>query len=132
MNKVFSSAAEAVADIPNDAVLMAGGFGLLHGFGFAGALTAIGLPAGDIPLALVSFNLGVELGQLAFIGAALLLYGLGRALLFHARRHRIERDDSWWARRAHLGTRAFAYAVGGLACYWTFLRIATIWRGGMA
>ena len=46
-------------------------FGLLHGFGFAGALVEVGLPRGDIPLALVSFNLGVEIGQLAFI--ALLL-----------------------------------------------------------
>ena len=46
-------------------------FGLLHGFGFAGALSEIGLPRGDIPLALFAFNVGVELGQLAFIGAVL-------------------------------------------------------------
>src|SRR4029077_2217068 len=42
-------------------------FGLLHGFGFASALTSAGLPRQDLPLALVSFNVGVELGQLAFI-----------------------------------------------------------------
>ena len=42
-------------------------FGLLHGFGFASALTEVGLPRGDIPLALFAFNVGVELGQLMFI-----------------------------------------------------------------
>ena len=46
-------------------------FGLLHGFGFAGALVELGLPQGDIPLALFSFNVGVELGQLIFIAAIL-------------------------------------------------------------
>ena len=43
-------------------------FGLLHGFGFAGALKEIGLPQTDIPLALFTFNLGVEAGQLMFVG----------------------------------------------------------------
>ena len=47
---------------------LAGGFGLLHGFGFAGALSEIGLPQNDIPLALLFFNIGIELGQLLFIG----------------------------------------------------------------
>ena len=46
-------------------------FGLLHGFGFAGALSEIGLPQGDIPLALLFFNVGVEVGQLLFIAAVL-------------------------------------------------------------
>lgn len=46
-------------------------FGLLHGFGFAGALSEIGLPQADIPLALFAFNVGVESGQLIFIGAVL-------------------------------------------------------------
>src|SRR4029077_11906046 len=46
-------------------------FGLLHGFGFAGALAELGLPQGDIPLALFSFNVGVEIGQLVFVGAVL-------------------------------------------------------------
>ena len=50
---------------------MAFSFGLLHGFGFAGALTEIGLPQGDIPLALFAFNIGVEVGQLIFIAAVL-------------------------------------------------------------
>jgi len=46
-------------------------FGLIHGLGFAGALAAIGLPAGEVPLALAAFNAGVELGQLAFVVAVL-------------------------------------------------------------
>ena len=51
--------------------IVAFSFGLLHGFGFAGALTEIGLPQGDIPLALFVFNVGVEVGQLIFIAAVL-------------------------------------------------------------
>ena len=46
-------------------------FGLLHGFGFASALIDVGLPQRDIPFALFAFNVGVELGQLAFIAAVL-------------------------------------------------------------
>ncbi len=46
---------------------LAGGFGLLHGMGFAGALAEVGLPQSELPLALLFFNIGIELGQLAFI-----------------------------------------------------------------
>lgn len=46
-------------------------FGLLHGFGFAGALSDIGLPHKGVPLALAFFNVGVDVGQLLFIGAVL-------------------------------------------------------------
>src|SRR4029079_5359697 len=58
--------------------LIAFGFGLLHGFGFAGALSEIGLPQGHIPLALLFFNLGVEAGQLLFIGGILSITALIR------------------------------------------------------
>jgi hydrogenase/urease accessory protein HupE len=51
-------------------------FGLLHGFGFAGALAEIGLPNGEIPLALLCFNVGVELGQLAVVALVLLVISL--------------------------------------------------------
>jgi hydrogenase/urease accessory protein HupE len=54
--------------------IVAFSFGLLHGFGFAGALKEIGLPHGDVPLALFTFNLGVEAGQLVFVAAMLILY----------------------------------------------------------
>ena len=46
---------------------LAAGFGLLHGLGFAGALREAGLPEGDVPLALLSFNVGIEIGQVAFV-----------------------------------------------------------------
>ena len=60
--------------------LVAGTFGLLHGFGFAGALSEVGLPANDIPLALLFFNLGVEAGQLAFVAVTLGVIALLRRM----------------------------------------------------
>ena len=59
-------------------------FGLLHGFGFAGALRELGLPQGDIPLALFSFNVGVEIGQLIFVAAILLAFRALRSARRHA------------------------------------------------
>jgi len=84
-------------------------FGLLHGFGFAGALTAAGLPPAAVPLALVSFNVGVELGQLAFDALVLLLAG---GLL----RLGIVRP----ARAALVP----AYLVGTLGAFWFLQRLA--------
>jgi hydrogenase/urease accessory protein HupE len=84
-------------------------FGLLHGFGFAGALSEVGLPEGHIPLALLFFNLGVEVGQLAFVAAVLALGAL-------LRRGRIPAPR--WA------TLAPAHAIGSLAMYWVIRRLA--------
>ena len=56
---------------------LAAGFGLLHGMGFAGALADTGLPQANLPLALLFFNVGIELGQLLFIGVLLSLWLLG-------------------------------------------------------
>jgi hydrogenase/urease accessory protein HupE len=85
-------------------------FGLLHGFGFASALSAAGLPPADIPLALVSFNVGVELGQLAFVALVLLVsHGL--------RTLRIR-----WPRPVE---RLPAYVVGSLGAFWLVQRLAT-------
>jgi hydrogenase/urease accessory protein HupE len=81
-------------------------FGLLHGFGFAGALVDLGLPQGDIPLALFSFNVGVELGQLMFIGVLLLSVNLIRRM-FELPRQAIV---------------ASAYAIGIVAAFWTIER----------
>ncbi len=78
---------------------VAGGFGLLHGFGFAAALAEAGLPAADVPLALASFNAGIELGQLAVVAALLLVV---RAL------RRFERP--------------LAYVFGTLAGFWLIER----------
>jgi hypothetical protein len=88
---------------------MAAGFGLLHGFGFAGALTEVGLPAGDIPLALLGFNAGIEVGQLAFVLAALVRGRLARPLVA-------------WAPRLRL---APGYAIGSLAGFWMRGRLLT-------
>jgi hydrogenase/urease accessory protein HupE len=61
-------------------------FGLIHGFGFAGALQEVSLPAAELPLALVSFNLGVEAGQLAVLALMLpLVLWLGRTAWFPGR-----------------------------------------------
>ncbi len=87
--------------------LVAFTFGLLHGFGFAGALTEIGLPEHAIPLALLFFNLGVEAGQLLFILAVMLVWQvLRRASLPE------------WAWRIPV------YGIGTMAAFWTIERIA--------
>jgi hydrogenase/urease accessory protein HupE len=91
--------------------LVSFGFGLLHGFGFAGALREIGLPQGQAALALTTFNLGVEIGQLALVGALYGLYLLVRAAKVLPVRLAIARTG-------------FVYAVGGLACYWIVDRAA--------
>ncbi len=91
--------------------LVAFGFGLLHGLGFAGALAELGLPKKEIPIALLFFNIGVELGQLLFVGVILLV---GHAL------HWISRN------RRDLLMRATAYGIGTLATYWFFQRGAQI------
>ncbi len=86
---------------------LAFGFGLLHGLGFAGALAQVGLPAGEIPLALVSFNSGIEVGQLLFVGALL----LGRAVLGTRPLPRLAAP-----------ARLPAYGIGALAAYWVLDR----------
>ena len=87
-------------------------FGLLHGFGFAGALSEIGLPQSAIPLALFSFNVGVEVGQLIFVAAVLVLYSIAR---------RIPAKPPEWAWRVP------AYGIGGIAAYWMIDRVLGFW-----
>ena len=60
--------------------MVAFAFGLLHGLGFAGALADLSLPVGDIPLAFLFFNVGVEIGQLLFIAAVISIVTCARAL----------------------------------------------------
>ena len=83
-------------------------FGLLHGFGFAGALGDIGLPQQDIPLALLFFNVGVELGQLFFLGVLIIL----QFLLLKMIPKQIEQIKL-----------AGAYGIGGMGVYWLIERI---------
>lgn len=83
-------------------------FGLLHGFGFAGALSQVGLPQTEIPLALLLFNVGVELGQVMFIVAVLgVTWGL---------RHLRVAWPAW-------SYRVPAYGIGTAAAFWCIQRI---------
>jgi HupE / UreJ protein len=84
-------------------------FGLVHGLGFAGALREVGLPQQNLALPLLTFNLGVEIGQLMTV---LVAYGLVRAIA---------------SLRWSSATRQPAlYAIGITAAYWSWLRIAAI------
>jgi len=93
--------------------LVAFAFGLLHGFGFAGALSEVGLPQNAIPVALLFFNLGVEVGQLLFIAAVLVVIALGRKLA-----RRVAVSPPRWAWRVP------PYAIGGIAAFWLIERVA--------
>ena len=91
--------------------VLAAGFGLLHGFGFAGALTEVGLPSKDIPIALASFNIGIELGQLVFVFAVIAAFLAAQKLSL---------QPPSWARRA------VAYGIGSLASMWMFERMSNL------
>jgi hydrogenase/urease accessory protein HupE len=85
-------------------------FGLVHGLGFAGALKDIGLPQAHLPIALLTFNVGVEIGQLFTVGVCYVIYRL------------LPRDAAWLPR----GRTTVLYAIGSLAAFWSWSRIATI------
>ena len=87
--------------------IIAFAFGLLHGFGFASGLTSMGLPHAEIPLALLLFNVGVEIGQISFL---LLILALGRAFMV------LELRWPRWVRFVP------GYLVGGLGAFWTIQR----------
>jgi hypothetical protein len=89
-------------------------FGLLHGFGFASALTSAGLPRNELPLALVTFNVGVELGQLGFIALILALERSFRIL------------EVRWPRWVQAVP---GYTVGSLGAFWTIQRVAVLFGG---
>ena len=93
--------------------LVAFTFGLLHGFGFAGALSEVGLPQTAIPVALLFFNVGVEIGQLLFIAAILSIMELGR---WFVRRQAIPQPTWAW--------RIAPYSIGGIAAFWMVQRVA--------
>jgi HupE / UreJ protein len=84
-------------------------FGLLHGLGFAGGLSAAGLPVGHIPLALGFFSAGVEIGHFSFVGAALLLLAMTRR---------------WLATLPDWSWRVPPYAIGTTASFWLIARLA--------
>ena len=109
-------AAEALSSRPTLArrwpAVVAFLFGLVHGLGFAGALKEIGLPQHYLPAALFSFNVGVEIGQLLVVAAAWVLWRVARN----------------WSFTARCRTPAL-YAVGSIAAYWSFIRVAAILGG---
>jgi hypothetical protein len=86
-------------------------FGLLHGFGFAGALSEVGVPEQAVPLALLFFNVGVEVGQLMFIAGV-----FGFAWLVRLTTPRV--PAAW--------QRAAAYGIGSLAAFWVIERTIAI------
>ncbi len=83
-------------------------FGLFHGLGFAGALSEIGVPQNEVPLALLMFNVGVETGQLLFIGVVLSLIALFKLLPL---------TPPPWA------ARIVPYVIGSIAAFWTIERV---------
>lgn len=86
--------------------IVASAFGLLHGFGFASALSNIGMPEQDIPTALLTFNLGVEFGQLAFVAVLLVI-------LFFITKINIRRFSEISA----------SYLIGSLSIFWLIQRV---------
>ena len=88
-------------------------FGLLHGLGFASALAQVGLPPLSIPVALLFFNVGVEIGQLMFIAAVFAVIAVVRWIVH---RSRLSLPGWLW--------RVPPYAIGGMASYWVFERVA--------
>lgn len=92
--------------------LVAMTFGLVHGLGFAGALSEVGLPQHEIPLALLMFNVGVELGQIAFVFVILIVMALLR--LVWAVAPRLEPISRW---------QLVPYAIGCVAAFWTLERV---------
>lgn len=115
---IYLLAVELARDVPGNSTLlrrrpwaMAFTFGLLHGLGFAGALREAGLPANDVPLALLAFNLGIELAQVGFVA---LVFATTAAL------HAV------WGTLPPRSRLLAVYAMGILAAYWTVARAATL------
>ena len=92
------------------AILMAAGFGLLHGLGFAGALAEVGLPAGEIVAALLGFNLGIEAAQLGAVAIVALIAAALKG-----------RDVPYLWRRV-----LPVYFIGTLSAWWCIERAAVV------
>ena len=98
--------------------LVAFSFGLLHGLGFAGGLSEVGLPEGHIPLALLLFSIGVEVGHFGFIAVVFALMALGRRAMQWLRLPALRSNQSAVLRLLP------PYAIGGTAMFWLIERIA--------
>ena len=92
--------------------IVAFSFGLLHGFGFAGALSEIGFPQKEVPLALLTFNIGVELGQLIFIGIVFLGWQIVQKISLPS-------PNWFW--------KVLPYSMGSIAAFWLVERVLAFW-----
>jgi hypothetical protein len=92
-------------------------FGLLHGFGFAGALAQVGLPHQAIPVALLFFNFGVEIGQLVFVAAVMTAGGMFRRTMA------LRLKPALLTQTGNRLDVTAAYAIGAVAAYWLVERI---------
>jgi len=97
-------------------------FGLLHGFGFAGALTEIGLPQKSIPIALLFFNVGVEIGQVLFVLALVTAFLVLRPAFVRLLRSASDSDVHWSSL-----TVPASYLIGAVASMWMIERVAGFW-----
>ena len=97
-------------------------FGLLHGFGFAAVLRDIGLPQTELPVALLFFNVGVEIGQILFVLALVAGFFVMR-LVYIRLSQAATKDDLHWSAL----TTPASYAIGTIASYWMIDRIAGFW-----
>ena len=100
-------------------IAVSGSFGLLHGFGFASALAEIGLPQSEIPAALLSFNIGVEIGQIVFVAGVIGVFWITREALKKFSLDRINRSN--------LIQKPVAYAIGSVTMLWTIERVSAFW-----
>ena len=103
-------------------VAVSSSFGMLHGFGFAAVLRDIGLPQTELPTALLFFNVGVEIGQILFIGALLAAFFLLRSVFVRVVRSAQDNTVHWRSL-----TMPASYVIGSIASYWMIDRIAGFW-----
>jgi len=100
-------------------IVVSSSFGLLHGFGFASALSDIGLPQTEIPAALLAFNVGVEIGQVVFVAGMLLILWLITKSL-----KTLKSDSVNWLKKIE---KPMAYAVGSVTMFWAVERVSGFW-----
>ena len=103
-------------------IAIASTFGLLHGFGFAAVLRDIGLPQTELPTALLFFNVGVEIGQILFVGVLLGAYFVLRPLATMLLQSDTENTPHWSTL-----TIPASYVIGSVASYWLISRVSTFW-----
>jgi hydrogenase/urease accessory protein HupE len=112
-------------------IAVSASFGLLHGFGFASALSEIGLPQTEIPAALLAFNVGVEIGQILFVGVIIATVWVITSIIGYLSfigsansRQLKEIKPLDWLRRIE---KPLAYTVGGTTIIWTVERTMVFW-----